>query len=77
MSRTRIPANGSVGESTAAVARPLQSEQFEPLNRIGELRNLARPKDVLETAIFHKETVGASKDAISFKQSIPVVLYLD
>lgn len=55
MSRTRIPANGSVGESAAAVAKPLQSELLEPLSRMRGLRYLARPRDVLEKAIKHRE----------------------
>ena len=33
ISRTLIPANGRVGESAAAVARPLQSEHANPLSR--------------------------------------------
>lgn len=53
MSKTRMPANGRVGESAAAVARPLQSEQLEPLSHTRELKYLARPKDVLEVAIVH------------------------
>lgn len=53
MSRTRIPANGRVGESAAAVARLLQSEKFEPLSRVRGLRCFARPKDVLDVAIVH------------------------
>ena len=56
MSRTRIPANGSVGKSAAAVARPLQSGWWRPLSRMRGLRYLARPIiDVLETAIMHQE----------------------
>lgn len=54
MSRTRMPANGSVGESAAAVARPLQREHFEPLSRMRGLRCLIRLKDVLEAAIVHQ-----------------------
>lgn len=53
MSRTRISANGSVEESAAAVARPLQSEQFEPMSCVRGLRCLARPEIVLEIAIVH------------------------
>lgn len=57
MSRTRIPANGSVGKSAAAVARPLQSGWWKPLSRIRGLRYLARPIiDVLEIAIMHQKS---------------------
>ena len=62
MSRTRMPANGSVGESTAAVARPLQSEQFEPLVRTRGLRYLARPKAVFDTAIAHQKQDADAKE---------------
>ena len=54
MSRTRIPANGrvgEVGESAVAVARPLQSEHLEPLSRIGGLKYFARCKAVLEVDV--------------------------
>lgn len=54
MSRTRIPANGSVGESAAAVARPLQSEQFEPLGRMRGLKCLTGPRNVLKVAMMHR-----------------------
>lgn len=62
MSRTRMPANGSVGESTAAVARPLQSEQFEPLVRMPGLKYLARPKVVLEKVIVHQKQDADAKE---------------
>ena len=51
MSRTRIPAKGKVGESAAAVARPLQSEYFEPLSRGRERKCLVRLRDFLDRAI--------------------------
>ncbi len=54
MSRTRIPANGRVGESAAVVARPLHSEHFKPLNGVRALRCLARPKDIPDTAIMYQ-----------------------
>ena len=54
MSRIRIPANGSVGESAAAVARPLQSEQFEPLGRMRDLKCLTGPRNVLKVAMMHR-----------------------
>ena len=53
MSRTRIPANGRVGESAAAVARPLQSKHFKSLSTGRDLNFFARPKDVLDVAIVH------------------------
>ena len=54
MSRTRIPANGIVGESAAAVARPLQSEYVKPLSLVRGLRCFARQKDMLDIAITHQ-----------------------
>lgn len=51
MSRTRIPANGRVGESAAAVAKPLQSEHFKPLISERGLRFLTRLKGVLDVAM--------------------------
>ncbi len=55
MSRTRIPANGIVGESAAVVARPLHSEHFKPLNAMRGLRCLARPKDVPDIVIMYQK----------------------
>ena len=51
MSRTRIPDKGKVDESAAAVARPLQSECFEPLGRGRECKNFVRLRDVLDRAM--------------------------
>ena len=66
MSRTRMPANGSVGESAAAVARPLQREQFKSLSRIRGFRILIRLKDVVEAVIVHqKQAVTAEVEKMA------------
>ena len=51
MSRTRIPVNGSVGESAAAVARSRQKERLEPLRHTREIEHLANLKDDFEISI--------------------------
>lgn len=70
MSRTRIPANGNVRESAAAVARPLQSEQFKPLSRIRDFKCLAKPNDVLEVAIVHQNQDAKVEEEKEGKESI-------
>ena len=52
MSKTRIPANGSVGETAgAAVARPRHVEHIEPLNPIWGRMGLEKRIRVLKLAI--------------------------
>lgn len=70
MSRTRIPANGNVGESAAAVARPLQSEQFKPLSRMRDFKCLIRPNDVLEKAIVHQNQDAKVEEEKEGKENI-------
>ena len=52
MSKTRIPANGSVGETGgAAVARPRHVEHIEPLNLIWDRVGLEKHIRVLKLAM--------------------------
>ena len=72
MSKTRIPANGSLGESAAAVARPVQCEQSRPLSRMRGRRYLVRPIDVLDVAIMNQKQdaeLEVGKHVMSFEQS--------
>ena len=52
MSKTRMPANGSVGETAgAAVARPRHIEHIEPLNPAWGRMGLEKRRRVLNLAI--------------------------
>ena len=53
MSKTRTPANGRVGESVAAVARPLQRGYLMSLSLMRVPKSLMRPPDVLIEAIVY------------------------
>lgn len=58
MSKTRIPANGSVGETAgAAVARPRHIEHLEPLNAAWGRMGLERHSRVLNLAMLPLNTL--------------------